>query len=111
MLVADNAVKRTYVPRIRISDFKADMSQLVSQLKLTVFQELNHLDQNTSLIFALNLKNLLNDQGGVWIIAPSSLIPKANGIIAACGKSKPQRVKSSLWMTLFYVDSMTLVSR
>jgi hypothetical protein len=129
MLVADNAVKRTYVPRIRISDFKANLSQIssfdnilqiVPQFKLPTFllpafQELNHLDQNTSLIFALNLKNLLNDQGGVWIIAPSSLIPKANGIIAACGKSKPQRVKAGLWTglwwPLFYVDSMTLVGR
>ncbi|MGQ9871742.1 hypothetical protein [Leptodesmis sp.] len=106
MLVADNAVKRTYVPRIRISDFKADMSQS----KLTAYQELNHLDQNTNLIFALNLKNLPDDQG-VWIIAPSSLIPKDNGIIAACGKSKPQGVKTGLWMPLFYADSMTLVSR
>lgn len=106
MLVADNAVKRTYVPRIRISDFKADMSQI----KLPSYQELNHLDQNTNLIFALNLKNLPDDQG-VWIIAPSSLIPKGNGIIAACGKLKPQGVKMGLWMPLFYADSMTLVSR
>ena len=109
-LVPDSAIKRTNVPNIRLSDFKTGLHKLPSQYA-QITQELAHLSPNTTLFQKINLKNGRT----VNMIVDSKLIPEDRGIVAACLKRKPipivrtnGRVSKS---TIYYADSMTLVSR
>jgi hypothetical protein len=104
-LVADDAIWRTYVPNIRISDFQTglykyykDYFPAFPELPKPI-KELSVLSPNTTLINKFNFKNRTN----TWVIADSSSIPKERGIVAACGKTSNTGT--------FHAESMTLLSR
>jgi hypothetical protein len=107
-LVNDNVIRNTYIPNIRISDFKRMLDKYRERYshrskipELT--QELVNLSPHTTLMRKVNLKNGQR----LWLIADSAIIPrKEMGIVGACGKT------TSKWdPAIFYADSMTLVSR
>ncbi len=82
-LVPASAIKRTNVPNICLSDFKAGLYKLPSKYaQLT--QELAQLSPNTTLFQKINLKNGRT----VNMIVNSKLIPEDRGIVAACLKRK-----------------------
>ncbi|MCU0535263.1 MAG: hypothetical protein MUD14_15355 [Hydrococcus sp. Prado102] len=114
-LVPDRATKRSYVPNIRISDFKNSIKRLYRSDYVETAKELAQLDANTT------LRNTTDIKSGklVWLISKSRLIPKESGIVGVCGRptTNPAIAKygrtyhGPLPVFLFYADSMTVVSR
>ncbi|NJK48756.1 hypothetical protein HC931_11745 [Candidatus Gracilibacteria bacterium] len=114
-LVPDRATKRSYVPNIRISDFKNNIRRLERSDYVETAKELAKLDANTT------LRNTTDIKSGklVWLISDSRLIPKEKGIVGVCGRptTNPAIAKygrtyhGPLPVFLFYADSMTVVSR
>lgn len=105
-LVSDNAIKRSYIPQIRITDFRTLISNSIKIYPEDLLEDLEYLNAETTLVSKINLSN----GAGIWLIAPSNLIPKEKGIVGACGKSRPKPDDSWLHGTLFFVESMTFIS-
>lgn len=112
-LVPDDAINLTYVPNIRLSDFRDHISKLSKTHLAGLTQEFAELGPNTTLTNTINLQN----GNVIGMIADSALIPAQTGIVGACGKHKtnpdiigPIVTGLSGYDELFYVDSMTLVS-
>ena len=111
-LVSDNGIKRTYVPNIRISDFRKILEKYQNKYAHhpeipALAQELSRLTPNTTLIRKLNLKTGKT----IWVIADSQLVPQETGIVGTCGKPSVNSSANGYLRFLFYADSMTLVSR
>lgn len=114
-LVADNAIRKTYVPEIRISDFRRILERyLDKEPRVTeLTKELAKLTPNTTLINKLNLKTGQT----VWVIVDSALVSQKSGIIGACGKRTTNPAAKTLHNAdgtylrfLFYADSIKEVS-
>jgi hypothetical protein len=112
-LINDDTITRTYVPNIRISDFKSQLSKLSETHLAGLTQEFVRLEANTTLTNTIDLQN----GEVIGLIADSDLIPAKTGIVGACGKREvnsditgPLVTGFSGYNALFYADSMTLVS-
>lgn len=114
-LVANHAVKRSYIPNIRIGDFKNSLKRLYKSDYVETAKELAKLSPNTT------LRNTTDIKSGklVWLIANSNLIPKEKGnIVGVCGRPTTNPAIAEYGRTyhgplpvfLFYADSMTVVS-
>lgn len=114
-LVPDKTTKRSYIPNLRISDFKSNLKRLEQTDYVETAKELGKLGANTT------LRNTTDIKSGklVWLISESRLIPKESGIVGVCGR---QTTNSAIFeygktyhgplpVFLFYADSMTVVSR
>lgn len=114
-LVADNAIGKTYVPNIRIKDFRNMLQRYLDKdPRISEFtKELTKLNSNTTIFNKIDIKT----HKTLWAIADNNLIPKQTGIISACGRrttnlaaNKPNDADGAYLRSLFYVDSMTLLS-
>lgn len=109
-LVPDDEVANSYVPNIRISDFKESLKKFKPPVSgppvFELLQQLASLNAHKTLISTIDLKN----KKGLWIIADQDLLPQDKGIVGVCGErvKKPHK-----WLhgTLFMADSIELVSR
>jgi hypothetical protein len=115
-LVADDAMRKSYVPNIRLSNFRRMLDKYLTRDPRVpeLVKELAKLNPNTTLIYKLDLKT----KETIWAIADSALIPKESGIVGACGRrttnpaaKKLHNADGAYLRFLFYADSMTLVSR
>lgn len=115
-LVADDAMRKSYVPNIRVSNFRRMLDQYLTRDPRVpeLVKELAKLNPNTTLIYKLDLKT----DETIWTIADSALIPKESGIVGACGRrttnpaaTKLHNADGAYLRFLFYANSMTLVSR
>jgi hypothetical protein len=115
-LVADNAVRKTYIPNIRISDFRRMLQRYLDKdfriPELT--KELTQLTENTVIFNKIDIKT----NNTLWAIASKKIIPRQTGIIGACGRrtanpgaKKPNDADGAYLRSLFYAESMTLLSR
>jgi hypothetical protein len=68
-IVTDNSSNRTYLPDVRISDFRNGLGNLGEP---KIIQELASLSPATTLMNSFDLRNKIT----VWLIAKSSLMPK-----------------------------------
>jgi hypothetical protein len=103
-LVADNSIRQTHVPEVRISDFRNGMATF-SSLYPDLAKEFAALSPSTTMINSVNLKNLQQ----LWLITDSAKIPKGRGIVSVCQKVVNNPVTQSYG--LFYADSIERVSR
>lgn len=110
-LVPDSAIKSSYVPNIRISDFRNEQKQVAQRrdrVPSEVAKELLNLKSNTTLTSKVNLK----DGSLLWVIADSDLIPKESGIVAACGQTTTNSyAQGGNGVSLFYANSMKLINK
>ncbi|NJQ98938.1 MAG: hypothetical protein HC784_18140 [Hydrococcus sp. CSU_1_8] len=107
-LVADDAIQRSYVPNLRISDFKNGLYSSFKSSNLTqaaITRRLASLSPNFTLTNKINLHN----GEIVWAIAPTNLMPKQVGLIGACGRLKTNSTMKKHGISLFYADSMTWI--
>ncbi|MEA5511670.1 hypothetical protein VB715_18000 [Crocosphaera sp. UHCC 0190] len=82
-LIADQAMKRTLVPNVRISDLRNRLAKISPQY-VNWGHELSQLKPNTTLIQKIDLKT----REGINLVVHSKLLPKERGIVAACVQSK-----------------------
>lgn len=100
-IVTDNSSKRTYLPDVRISDFRNGLGNLGEP---NIIKELTSLSPATTIMNSLDLRNKIS----VWLIAKRSLMPKESGIVGVCGKWSPN--PQALEYAFFYADSVQKVS-
>jgi len=108
-LVADDAIPKTRVPNIRLSDFKKRMDgngiDNFDLLYPEITKELTSLSPSTTMMNTFNLK----DWRFVWLIADSTKIPKQSSVVGVCGKMTTN--PASVGYGFFYADSIERVSR
>ncbi|MDJ0661013.1 MAG: hypothetical protein QNJ42_16215 [Crocosphaera sp.] len=127
-LVTDDVINRTYLPNIRISDFKHEIlpssTDLNSQEMLEsgfqpFYKALDSLTVGTTIMSKNALLNPNQETtskqssqswDGLWIIAKKNLFPQKNGIVGACGQHLPLKY-DGYHGKLFFADSMKLVSK
>ena len=100
-IVTDDAIQKTHLPDIRISDFRNELAKFDEP---NITEELANLSPYTTIINTFNLK----DQSIVWLIVESRLMPKANSIVGACGKWSNNLVPSQYGF--FYAESVRALS-
>lgn len=110
-LVGDNQIEKSYVPNIRISEFRKILEKYQNRYANhpqipSLTQELARLNPNTSLIRTINLKTGTT----LWIIADRQLVPQEKGIVGTCGKPSVNASANGYLGFLFYADSMALLS-
>ncbi len=107
-LVADDAISKTRIPNIRLSDFKKRMDgngiDNFDALYPEITKELTNLGSSTTMMSTFNLK----DWKWLLLIADSIKIPKQRGIVGVCGKKTTN--PASLGYGFFYADSIQSVS-
>jgi hypothetical protein len=100
-LVEDSAMARSWIPRVRVSDFRNGMRNF---LDAPVFQELHSLGAPTVII---DTYNFLNGQPSL-LIADPKMVPQAPGIVRVCGRPSANSDTWS-WFGVLYADSMERV--
>lgn len=103
-LVADDSIRQTHLPNVRLSDFRNGLAPFgIGYPDLA--KELANLSPSTTITYTLNLRNLKQQ---IWLIADSSKLPKERGIVGVCGKwsTNPQAQQ----FAFFYADSIQKVS-
>jgi hypothetical protein len=108
-LVADDAIKRSYVPNLRIGDFRSGLDSLLKSSNFSrseIAKELAMVPPNSTLTNQIDLKN----DAIVWTIADTNIMPKRSGIVGVCGTPTTNIATKNHGVFLFYADSMTLIS-
>jgi hypothetical protein len=108
-LVADDAIKRSYVPNLRIGDFRSGLDSWRKSSNFSrseIAKELAKIPPNSTLTNQIDLKN----GEIVWVIADTNLIPKQTGVVGVCGTPTTNLAAKKYGIFLFYADSMTLIS-
>jgi hypothetical protein len=81
-LVADNSVRQTHLPDVRISDFRKGLANFAyPEFK----KEMVSLSPSTTIMNTFNFKDLDKPN---WLITNSTKLQKPRGIVAVCGKDK-----------------------
>ena len=81
-LVADNSLRTTHLPDVRLSDFKEGLTNLAENGYPDLAKELANLGSSTTIMNAFDL----NSFGAIWLITDSNKMPKEKGIVGICGK-------------------------
>src|SRR4028119_1090047 len=103
-LVADNFVRQTHLPDVRLSDFRNGLANL-SAIYPDLGKELAGLSPSTTIINIFNFRDLDKPN---WLIANSTKLPKQRGILAVCGKLATNPATQGYGF--FYADSVQAVS-
>jgi hypothetical protein len=103
-LVADNTIRQTHLPQVRISDFRDGMVN-IGALYPDIAKGFAALKPSTTIMNSVNLKDLQQ----LWLIADSTKIPKGGGIVGVCQKVVDNLLTQSYGF--FYADSIERVSR
>ncbi len=103
-LVADNSIRQTHLPKVRLSDFRNGLPTFGLGYP-DLAKEFASLSPSTTLTYTPNLKNLKQP---IWLIADSTKLPKKRRIVGVCGKwsTNPQAHE----FAFFYADSVQKVS-
>jgi hypothetical protein len=102
-LVADNSLRKTHLPNVRISDFRNNMETFSVQ-NPELAKELTRLSPSTTMINTFNLKNWQP----IWLISSTSKLPKEKGIVGVCGNWATELTLPKYY-GVFYAESIQKV--
>jgi hypothetical protein len=107
-LVADNAIQKTRLPSIRLSDFKNRMDgngfDNFNILYPELTKELTNLSPSTTIVNTFNL----NNSKQIWLISDSKKMPEDRVIVGVCGKMSTN--PHSEGYGFFYAETIQTIS-
>jgi hypothetical protein len=84
-LVPDYSIQQTYLPNIRVSDFRREVANL--SLYPELVKELMSLEPGNTVVQTLNLGDPLRSSApNIWLVIDSHLMPSSPGIVRVCAK-------------------------